>query len=122
MRLSSYFIAGLLITSVVVSAHAKQIKDPYAALECPKLSLEQAVEIVKSGKLIDAIPHYFAFAQPAHPTSEIDKAVEITPEKPYEDPDGNVLCTYKLIDAEKRIVYELTLKVNYGVTEEPAER
>lgn len=121
MRYFSFIMTGLLSTSVMAADSASKVKDPYAALECPKLSLEQAVEIVKSGKMIDAIPHYVAFAQAAHPSAKIDQAKAVDLSAPIEDSDGNVVCEYTLSDADKKVLYELSLRANYGVNAEPAD-
>ena len=122
MRTISFIAVGMISASCIFGAHAKEIKDPYAALECPKLSLEQALQVVKSGKMIDAMPHWVAFAQAATQSGDLSQAVTVDLNKPIEDNDGNVICEYVLRDASNKTVAELALRPNYGVNEEPSER
>lgn len=122
MSFSYFLMRAMLISSLLmITAQAKQIIDPYESKECPKLSLSQATQIIQSGKMIDAIPNYVAFAQHTDKAQSFPQVTSLRTHKPYEDSDGNVLCSYELLDSKGRIIYELSLKPQYGINTEPPE-
>jgi hypothetical protein len=118
MRLVSIISLALISTSTL----AANIKDPYAAMECPKMSLDQVVQVVKSGKILDSMPQWLAFAQPVVQGTDAATAKSVVAFPSYQDSDGNVICKYQLNDANNKAIYELALMPNYGVNEEPSER